>query len=509
MLAPPTWLFQQYRQMNDVARHALYLIISKQRAMQSEPAIDESDFGSWLQFEAQTQLAITAWLKHLESPSLQGHFASFISALIQRENGITDWYSGWMRSVEFNMPPDCMVIWPQSAECTSCMDFQVFWRAMAWNEAGDCSKAIETLELHLSQGNNSPQLWLLLASLSAQMHQFGHAEHALAQASEQPPQTQSIYGEKSRRMAAAQWQAFLDGAHNQLAREALQTAKASHAVEPSLLELAMRHGTPNTAAEAALCAFDAQLEDIAETLRILAERRDVLAQFAQNIAHRRDTEKLDELWKFTQKLRDFTGEIPEILYLEALSQLDDTYHAINTLERAITRFSKQDDIFWNAAELWIDLHAQQQTYDEAVRGLLDALAIDDPRSTRTLIYLIARLPKAAYGMLQTMMVEALGRETVHKAFTRVQHYSAPQPAQTQKPMDWDVIAITMMPYAWQLIYRSSRYNLPATPEDNEKNARREQVLAARGIKTNAHDAPEPAQWVHEVQKKASDAFYSE
>ena len=201
------------------------------------------------------------------------------------------------------------------------------------------------------------------------------------------------------------------------------------------------------------------------------------------------------------------GQDPSIILLEALSQLDDAWTALGTLSRALHSLSRQSDLYWCAAELWIDLHSELQSYDEAVMGIVDSFAQDDPRATRTLIYMIARLPKAAYGMLQTLMTETIGREAVHQAFARIQNYSAQPPHSDVPSIDWTEISLWMLPYSWQVIYRASRYQLPPSPEETAKKARRDQVLAARGLKTNAHEtAPDPAQWVHETQKKASDAF---
>ena len=507
MIAPKSWLYAQYQQMNITARHATFLIIAKQRALQNEPSIPESDFETWLRLESQTQHAIASWLRHRETCPIQGIFSAFISALIRHENKQSDWYAGWIRNVEFSMPPNSISFWPPLENSPTAMDFQIFWRTMAWNDAGEYSKAFEILESHLAEGNSTPVLWLLMAHISSQLHHFGQAEHALQQAAEQLPKTCALQGDEPLCLAPQKWQQSLDCAHFLLAQTALQSAKKSPTIEPSLLELAMHHGNAAIASEAALCAFDAQIEDLSQVIRVLSERDEVRDVFVEKLTTRRSRDHLDYLWEFAQQLQRNAGNSPSIVLLEALSQLDDTWTSLGTLSRALHGLSQQSALYWCAAELWIDLHAELQSYDEAVMGIVDAFALDDPRATRTLIYLIARLPKAAYGMLQTLMVETLGRDAVHQAFARIQNYTA-QPNCTELPsIDWTEIALFMLPYSWQVIYRASRYDLPTTPEENAKKARREQVLAARGIRPHSHEtAPDTAQWVHEVQKKASDAF---
>lgn len=507
MIAPKSWLYAQYCLMNSVTRHALYLIVAKQRALQNESPVAESDFESWLRLESQTQQAIRSWLKHDNRIPVQGTFSPFISALIRRENNQPDWYSGWIRNVEFNMPANPISFWPSHEDCPAATDFQIFWRAMAWSDAGEYGKALEIVESHLAEGNSKPILWLLMAHISVRLQRFGQAEHALTQAADQPPKICALMGEPPRCMSPDRWKQSLDIAHFLLAQSALEYAKKSPTIEPSLLELAMHHGNITIASEAALCAFDAQIEDLSQTIRVLSERHEVREAFAEKLATRRSRDHLDYLWEFTQQIQKAIGHDPSVVLLEALSQLDDAWTALGTLSRALHGLSHHSDLYWCAAELWIDLHSELQSYDEAVMGIVDSFAEEDPRATRTLIYLIARLPKAAYGMLQTIMTETLGRDAVHRAFARIQNYSVQPTHPEVLSIDWAEIAQWMLPYSWQAIYRASRYQLHPTPEETAKKARRDQVLAARGIKINTHEtAPDPAQWIHETQKKASDAF---
>ncbi len=494
--APVNWLYEQYQKMTPQAKHAVWVIISKKRAIQNKPLIDEMHFESWLSEESANADNARQWLLNQPALATGGSVSRVFSALRRRETEDPDWYSKWLREVDVDFPPTEHIFWENSDRDWRC--FESFWLAEAWREAGNAFHAIKILQDALANGLQMPQLWLLHADILIDMQHLGEAENAISQAKTSAEQ----YFPDDNRI-----QTSIRQTSAKLARSALQTALSAQEITPSLLELAMQFGDSETVSEAALCAFDADCLAPDILPEILANAPDARSTFIEKLAQRRDLDHLDNTYDLCSHLEKLLPNAPELRLLEAICQIDNPCVATQTLSAALRHIPDTEQLHWTAVELWIELQTQQLAFDEAIYGIVHSLGSPHPRAVRALMLLIAYLPREARPMLQTMMMENLGADTARKAFERAKDGYKPAAAKTEEIISVEELANTLMPLSWQMIYRAARTPKPESAEESAKRARREAVLAARGLsQRKPENAPEPAEWVHASQPKASDAF---
>ncbi|MBQ9817171.1 MAG: hypothetical protein IJM59_06895 [Proteobacteria bacterium] len=504
--SPANWLREQYSSMNSLARHSVWLTLSGQRNYMNLPQISEDQFESWLHHEARQIESFGAWLSGHSAPSSNDSFECCLSALRRRENGDSDWYSGWLRNINFDFPPVCPFEGKSSQNAWNA--FVIFWRALAWHEAGSTHRAIELLHTALTSESGTGQHWILLARLCAENKAFGESEHALQMAEESIPCALYLFREDEthRRMSASYWHQIVTQTGCFLAQKAL--AEALCAPEPNLplLELAMRHGNAAIIAEAALCIFDCGSKSIAGVVDALAASPEGRACFIEKISNRHDTGRLDDLYELYTEIQNRLPQSGDMLLFRSLCQIDNPCMATQTLSEALTNLHPETELYWSAAELWIILKCEQHEYDQAILGIIQSLALDHPRATRTLMLIIAGIPREAYGMLQNIMIENLGTEQTSQILARVRKGIISQPESPEASISDDEIALTILPLTWQALYRASRLKPKTSPEDQNRAARVQSVLQSRSRAQAQSQAPEPAQWIHRAQQRASDEF---
>lgn len=494
MHAPHDWLYDQYLQMNDLAKHALWLIIAKMRSLSAQSEIAETCFESWLKNEAANIKTARQWLDN-RMPSGYGTLTRVFAALYKRENGDTNWYAAWLRDIDSEFPADNDTIWMNTGMAWN--DFETYWHAEAWRCSNSRLKAVEMLQERLASGSDSPQLWIILADILIDLNNFGLAEHAIEQAA------QNMRGEDARICQA------LEVTQQRLGKEALKSAKQSRNVENALLELAMKFGNSETIADAALCAFDSNCEPVEMLAKVLSESMQARALFIQKIANRRDLEHLDNAYRLCQALEELCGNEPELRLFEAVCQLDNPSIAAQTLEQAMRCLNDDKYTYWTAVDLWIDLMADQNAWYEAVSGIAESFQSSDHHAVQSLMHLIACLPREARPMMQSILFETIGPEKTKQIFDRARNPIVNSQTVQISTLDIQELGLSVMPVFWQMLHRASRLNSSPSSEDSARAARRESVMAARGIAVSKYEkAPEPAQWVISKFSKASDAFNS-
>ena len=439
--------------------------------------------------------AFKIWLQQPQSVIQSGDSRTdlLLNALRRRQNNDHEWYSTWLRNTVDVCALDSEI-----------EKFETFWRIEAWNHAGSPEHALEILYQLMSVGTPEPQYWLQMAQLCIQTHRYGEAEHALDQIH------QAIITSKTT-IKPQIYDHLIQELRKSLARHALSQAKASREIEEPLLELAMQHGDPQTIAESALCIYDAQISHDIPMLEALKKHEKARMLFIETLVERRDTDHLDALYALCAKLQKDLPDAPEYLLLEAASQIDNPHIAAQTLTRALRKLPKSHPLYWCAVDLWIEIMTSQGAMDEAIYGIVEAFTDPHPRASRALMFLMARMPRSALGMMQTIMIENLGKDAAIQAFERIKQGNANREIPVQETSESlpDALeqSLWFLPMAWQVQYHAARLNPPPTLEEQAKAARRESVLMARGIISKKCDpAPEPAQWEHRNFGKASDAF---
>lgn len=417
---------------------------------------------------------------------------SMLNALRRYQNGESEWFSTWLRTI------------PDSFEWNSDVQkFELFWRVIAWEEAGSLEHAIEMLHQVMSFGEAKPQFWVLMAELCIKMRRYGQAEHALEQAL-------SASIEIPMGIHLSIWKNAILQTRFALGEAALNSAKAAHDIEEALLELAMRHGNDKTVAEAVLCAYDAQIQNDLSMIEALCRHSEARAIFIETLAERRDLERVEAIYDLCLKLQKKLPNASEWILLETISLLDNPHVAAQTLAKALRNLPKDHRLYWCAVDLWLELMTSMGALDEAIYGVVEAFGENHPRASRALMFLMARMPRSALGMMQTIMVENLGKEAALQAFERIKQGNASREIDSESAhlhAGRFEQSLWLLPLEWQIQFHAARLNPPPTFEEQAKAARRESVLMARGLLRKRCDpAPEPGQWIHKSVAKASDAF---
>ena len=216
---------------------------------------------------------------------------------------------------------------------------------------------------------------------------------------------------------------------------------------------------------------------------------------------------MDALYALSRDLENVGGCEGEVRLLEAASQVSDPYCAAMTLRRALDAMRPEDLMYWAAVDLWIDLETRQGAFDEAVMGVSEAFAQSHPRAAKALMFLIARTPKAAFGMIRDLLVSNIGLEATKDIFDRIRQgkHGESAPA-AMHACSVDEMAEMLLPLPCVVLFREARLNA-VSQADRMRAERRECVLRARGIVGSKYEhAPEPAEWEHHQQARASDAF---
>ena len=498
---PSTWSLTLYMKLREEGR----------RAVSDAAQCDAEDFVDWLERESCNLRDLQSWLAH-EAPHGGGNaFSALMHALWQREAGNDSWFSTWKRCVDFDAPAKAASFWNHDG-CSSA-EFETFWRAQGFLEANLDEMAEDTLERALASGMNAGQIWLLLAFACTRQGKYGKAEHAIQQAEQNPPRIfVTVWTQDARWIdaPAERWNEQVLAVHEMLGSAALHKAKASHVVEPSLLEIAIRYGNAQDASEAALCAMDAQCDGLEELLTLCFHCDSAASQFVEKIVVRREVADLDDMYEVSQIFaRECPGDVRADI-LEAMSRIDAPEMAAQSLDRAIRRLDCETSLFWECADLWIELQCSIGAFDEAVYGIVHAFGASHPRAPRSLLFLMASIPQDARQMLQGALVEALGQEGAIQLLARTKAEPQSEPVKKTPQFDPLEIALWMMPAPWQMMYHGSRQSLPPTPEEIAKAKRRDSVLRARGGLPSAEierpsDAPA---WEHKEQPFASSGFRS-
>ncbi len=502
MHSPMPWICTLYSNASAPQRHAIYTIVASKLSNMQRIVPSESDFGSWLQAESSNLHDIESWLLH-RSPNTSAADETLkllLTTLRRRENGDTGWATFWLRNPH---TPS------RSCENHHLRPLAEYLTIQAFRAIGAFEQANKTIEEYLANGCESPVMWLLLAVCATDVGKFGTATHAIERASEQPPSSAMPLSSEFCAIAPSFWQKCVNSARYQIGRAALSHAMHAQTLESSLLELAISHGDAQTISEAALCWFDADLPDSDIPAKALAQSPKAREYWISSISRRRDISHIDKLYNFFLKLSVLCPESPEMQLLEALCQLDNPPIAAQTLIQAIRRLPENSPLHREVLSLQIELFCQFQAYDEAVNTIVTQLQNDAPDALPILRELIAKMPREALPMLQTMMCEQLGRDKTLQVFDNLRQPSSDTATQPPQSIDipWPSIELCLLPVAYQIYFCDAR--IDAAAPDTAKAARRESVFAARGIQTKAFDAPpEPPQWVHTPQQRASDAFKS-
>jgi tetratricopeptide (TPR) repeat protein len=461
---------------------------------------EEKDFAAWLHAEYSNCRDLASWILH-QKPEIAASdedLRTLLTSLRRRENDDPEWASFWLRNQHHTI---------RTFTHYHLARFSQYFTIQAMRSIGAAEQAQNALEQYLSAEGESPVMWLLMAECAIDLDKYGIAVHAIERASEHPQTSGMMLLCSDCAFEPSRWNRAVLYVQHRLGRSALARAMRNPVVEPALLELAIKYGDAQTISEAALCWFDAALPDSDTPAAALAESPKARECWILAISRRRDISHLDRLYDFYLKLALLAPDNPEVAYIEALCQIDNPSAAVQTIGRVERKLNANTVLLCDALSLHTELLAEMQAYDEAMNILIPYLASDALPTRRILVGLMARMPREALPMLQTMMCEQLGRDRTLSIFERLRQ-PEPESARQTEPADenpWPLLEMSLLPATYQLLYRASR--IDAKPVDTAKAARRESVLNARGMRTKTFDnPPEPAQWVHSPQQLASDAF---
>ncbi|MBQ9244153.1 MAG: hypothetical protein IJ165_13205 [Proteobacteria bacterium] len=493
MKAPLAWLMRFYGRLEGIARRATGMAL--ERIYGNIGGLD-GDVALAVDRAMKDQNAFMDWLLGREVLRPAGHrgIGVLLDALRRREGEDAEWYVGVLRHT-----------WEEdlSSGLWSVPDgMEVFWRMEAYRECGNPERAVALYSERMAQGLETPVLWWLLAECHLDMKQFGQAEHDLEQAACRGT-GRGMWAEVSE----ARWQSLLSGVRQRLGRLALDTARQSKVLESALLELAMTYGSDAVVSEAALCAFDGNACGLDVICGMLARRPEARNAWLEALVLRHDEARADALYGLSKYLEGQGDCSGEALLLEAASQMSDPYCAAVTLRHALEMLSPSDALYWTAADMWIDIETRMGAFDDALLGVADAFVVAHPRATKALMFLIARSPKEAFGMIRDLLVERIGMDAAKAAFERIRqgkHREVQTVPEASCAVD-DMFEM-LLPLSMSVLFRNARLN-GMSREARMRAERKECVLRARGLIGSKYEhAPEPAAWEHHQQVRASDAF---
>ncbi|MBR4984898.1 MAG: hypothetical protein IKY83_04080 [Proteobacteria bacterium] len=491
MHAPLTWLRAFLTGLEGIARQAVMMAFERITGVPHG-----TDMAAAVDLACRDRQAFLSWLRCAHASSRAGHrrVDVVLDALRRRELEDPEWYAGMLRYAWDEPAADGLEALPAGME--------IFWRMEACRACGHAERGVMLFSEAMARGVESPVIWWLLAECHLDLKQFGQAEHALEQAGRRGS------GEALCAVtAASRWQEMLSGSRFRLGRMALDQAKQSRVPESALLELAMTYGEDAVVAEAALCAFDGAICEPRVICSMLQDRREARRMWLESLVLRHDEARMDALYALSRDLENVGGCEGEVRLLEAASQVSDPYCAAMTLRRALDAMRPEDLMYWAAVDLWIDLETRQGAFDEAVMGVSEAFAQSHPRAAKALMFLIARTPKAAFGMIRDLLVSNIGLEATKDIFDRIRQgkHGESAPA-AMHACSVDEMAEMLLPLPCVVLFREARLNA-VSQADRMRAERRECVLRARGIVGSKYEhAPEPAEWEHHQQARASDAF---
>lgn len=448
-----------------------------------------------------------------------------LAALSRRESGDSQWFTQLLRREHaFSDLPN---LWSENASHTF-PHFAIFWLAQAFREANAPKQALQWLESVITIAPETPAIWFLFADILIDTAQFGRALHAIEQAEHLPFKTSAKSFDQSGylidisvEMQQNAWADACQTLRHKLAKSALHHAQTSPSIDPALLELALLNGDLHTQHCAALCIFDAQIHELDDALlQTLAKSKALREKWIESFLAKRDDSKLDRLYDLYRRLTDLIPPSPELSLLDAASKLDAPIQAIHILSLTLPHLPTNTDIYWATIDLWIILNIQSNELEQAVIGAAPALILDSPFASRALLLLLSSLPKNAAKMVHQLMCETVGSDQTLSAFKKLnalknnpyeslkaqiaQYQAKNRPADPKITID--TIAFSMMPLPCQLL--KQRHSLTCTPRALKSHFA--DILKSRAHSdAPAQQPPQKAQWIHQPQHRASDAFNPE
>ena len=297
-----------------------------------------------------------------------------------------------------------------------------------------------------------------------------------------------------------------------LASASLDAAKRSPVLDASLLELALDTGDAETFSDAALCWFDAEQGRYSWLGEKLASCGTGCRKFTAELLKRDELSHFDELCEIAEALENNASDDSaryDAQILQALSRLDCPEAAYERLICVVERWktadkSRPDTNFWHAAERCITMGCASMAFDEVARTLAPELVTDSPQARQALRLLFALTPRQALPILQQALIETIGQDETLACFMRLKQPDRPEEPEKHETHQSCLPEILAPPLSWLIWARSGAILHPI--QKPEKPSPRE--IARTLMRQKLEKMPEPpkAEWIHQTQKKASDAF---
>ncbi len=299
----------------------------------------------------------------------------------------------------------------------------------------------------------------------------------------------------------------------QLSAAAIAAAKHAPVLDNSLLELALELGDSDTFCEAALCWFDADLGHVDWLASCLAEHPDGCHLFTATLLDRASLTHVDALCNLADAL-DANAPSDAVRYdaqiLQAIARIDYPDIAYDYLMRTVDRWkiaekSTPNSNFWRAATKCIALGAPLMAFDELARTLAPDFAASSDKGCQLLKCLLAVTPRAALMNVQQALTETIGPEETLACFKRLK---SPEPVALEvavsKRQDDALPDCVAAPLSWLIWARAGAELHPYVSA--EKPSPREIARTLMRHKQEKMPEPPKAEWIHQTQRKASDAF---
>lgn len=448
-----------------------------------------------------------------------------LAALARRASGDSQWFTHLLRREHaFSELPN---LWSENTS-HAFQHFAIFWLAQAFREADAPKQALQWLESVITTAPETPAIWFLFADILIDTAQFGRALHAIEQAEHLPFKTSAKTFDSSGypidisiEMQQNVWTYACQTLRHKLAKAALHHAQTSPSVDPALLELALLNGDTPTQHRAALCIFDAHIRELDDALlQTLAQSQPLREKCIESFLAKRDCSKLDQLYDLYNRLAALLPPSPELSLLDAASKLDAPVQAIHILSHTLPHLPTNTDIYWAAIDLWIILNIQSNDLEQAIIGAAPALILDSPFALRALLLLLSSLPNGAAKMAHQLICETVGADKTIAAFKKlnalknnpyeslkaqiVQYQAKNHPVQPQITLD--EIATYMMPLPYQAL--KHLHALTSSPRNKLPSPFADILKAHANSDAPVQQPPQKAQWIHQPQHRASDAFDS-